>query len=469
MSTLPTILGEIELWDSIVDISTPVRFIESQLLENPGLPGFVVVEDWKIIGILSRTKFVAALSRPFAREIFIKDPVKILFDFDIVDINPIILNVDTSIPEAVQKALDRSFLMSYEPIIVMDNLKPKVLEVDLLMRCQSNILKDAIFNREKLIEEEQRSANQLRSTLQELEQVRDTLLRSEELLEAQVIKRTLELEKVNQDLIQQQKSIQEDLQVARTLQQSILPEIFPQSPGYKGYAFMRAARMIGGDFYDAYKISEHEYGFVVGDVSGKGVPAALFMVLVKTILQEQSGNHHSPAECITHLNTQLLNRNPLSLFVTLIYGILDIRTGVFTFCNGGHSMPYILRENKSIETIANKPSPLVGLLDNPKYTNISVQLEKNDRILLITDGVTECFNDQNEAYGELRLLNLLKSTHKKTAIEDLIKKIVVELDLFSNGVPASDDITALILHYENETSGLHHTELSNLGNLKTLH
>jgi sigma-B regulation protein RsbU (phosphoserine phosphatase) len=230
---------------------------------------------------------------------------------------------------------------------------------------------------------------------------------------------------------------------------------------------MRAARMIGGDFYDAYQINDHQFGFVVADVSGKGVPAALFMILVKTILEEQAMNHASPAACIQRLNSQLIINNPLSLFVTLIYGVLDTNTGILTFCNAGHSMPYVIRNNQKIETITNKSNPLVGLLDHPQYTNISIQLERNDRVLLITDGVTECFNRESVPYGELRLLNLLHKSHHLHQIEDLVNSLIDDLDHFSNGTPASDDITALVLRYTNPSEVVY-SSVNNPGNLREL-
>jgi len=447
---IPRTLGEIALWDSVIDVDTPIKEIEAIVLNRIDLPGFVVTKGSKIVGLLSRKQFVAILSRQFAREVLSKGKASNLFNFDIIDTSPLIFTADTGIPEAFHKSISRPFLFSYEPVIVIDYDGPKVLSLDLLMHSQSELLQETLRHQERLVLEEKEISSQLRQAMVDLEETRDRLLRSEESLESQVLIRTEQLEQVNKDILNQQKQIQDDLEVARTLQQSILPAAFPENKYYKCHAFMRAARMIGGDFYDAYEVGENQFGFVVGDISGKGVPAALFMILVKTILQEYASRYLSPAECIERLNHQLLLRNPLSLFVTLIYGVLDTQTGVFTFCSGGHSMPLILRHNGRIETLSNKPSPLVGLLGRAKYENISIKLAQDDRILLITDGVTECFNDSNEAFGEDRLLSLLKSLDSKTAIENLIKKIVIELDLFSNGILASDDITALALHYQKE-------------------
>ncbi len=464
---LPHLLSEIDLWNSSIQVDAPVFQIDLEFREQPRLPGFILLQNNKIVGIVSRSRFTFALSRQFAREIFMKGPIKVLFDFDVIDKSPMILDENLSISSAVQEVLSRSTLLAYEPVIVIHQNTPKLLEVDLLMRLQSDLLQEALFLHQRLIDDERKTANELRQTMLNLEQARDRLQRSEENLEAQVVQRTLELKKVNEDLIAQQKQINEDLEVARTLQQSILPSVFQQHDDYKVHAFMRAARMIGGDFYDAYQISDYQFGFVVADVSGKGVPAALFMILVKTILEEQAINHASPAACMQRLNSQLVINNPLSLFVTLIYGVLDIRTGIFTFCNAGHSMPYVIRNNQKIETVTNKSNPLVGLLDHPKYTNISIQLGKNDRILLMTDGVTECFNSNAEQYGELRLLRLLQKSHDIQHIDDLVKTLIDDLDHFSNGTPASDDITALVLQY-NKEEVMNSNTIDNLGVLKEL-
>ena len=396
-----------------------------------------------------------------------KGPIEVLFDFEVIDQQPLILDENLSILSAVKQVLARTTILAYEPVIVIHQNIPKILEVDLLMRLQSDLLQEALYLHQQLIDEERNTANQLRHTMQSLELARDRLQKSEENLEAQVVQRTLELKKVNEDLLIQQKQINEDLEVARTLQQSILPNTFKRNDKYQAHAFMRAARMIGGDFYDAYQINDHQFGFVVADVSGKGVPAALFMILVKTILEEQAINHASPAACVQRLNANLIIHNPLSLFVTLIYGVLDTKTGIFTFCNAGHSMPYIIRHHQKIETISNKSNPLVGLLDHPKYTNISIQLEKNDRVLLMTDGVTECFNSEAEPYGESRLLNLLNKTHQFQSIEDLVKCLIDDLDQFSNGTPASDDITALVLEFTDQAE-VTFSSIENPGILKEL-
>ncbi len=276
------------------------------------------------------------------------------------------------------------------------------------------------------------------------------LLRHQADLEAQVAARTQELAAINADLLQTQNQINEELRVARTLQQSILPTAFPPHDGYQGHAFMRAARMIGGDFYDMFRLDDHRLGIVVADVSGKGVPAALFMVLVRTILQDLALRDLAPGACLAEANRQLIARNPLSLFVTVIYGIMDSRSGVFTFCSGGHIMPYVLRADGAVEAIKARSAPLVGLIETAVYPDLTIALQPGDGLLLVTDGVAECFNRAGEAFGEGRLMAMLTSAGP-IALDRLLDRLVAELDRFSDGLPASDDVTALVVRFTGRT------------------
>jgi sigma-B regulation protein RsbU (phosphoserine phosphatase) len=209
---------------------------------------------------------------------------------------------------------------------------------------------------------------------------------------------------------------------------------------------MRAARMIGGDFYDVFRLDDHRLGVIVADVSGKGVPAALFMVLVRTLLQDLALTALSPAACIAEANRQLIARNPISLFVTTVYGILDSRTGQFTFCNGGHITPYVLRAHGGVEVVTERSSPLVGLLDMAVYTDHTIMLRPGDALMLVTDGIAECFNSDGQMYGEERLLDLLAS-HVSTPVDRLLDTLLAELDEFSVGTQMSDDVTVLTLRY----------------------
>lgn len=274
----------------------------------------------------------------------------------------------------------------------------------------------------------------------------DRLLRHQAQLEADVAARTRELAATNADLVHAQNQINEELRFARTLQQSILPAAFPSHDAYEGHAFMRAARMIGGDFYDMFRLDDDRLGIVVADVSGKGVPAALFMMLVRTVMQYFAVRGLSPGECLSRANRYLIARNPLSLFVTMIYGILDTQTGLFTFCSGGHAMPYVLRADGGVEVVRARSAPLVGLIDEAAYPDLTVTLRPGDGLLLVTDGAVECFNQGGEAFGEGRLIEVLERAWP-VAVDRLLDGLVAELDRFSQGTPSSDDVTALVVRF----------------------
>ena len=272
------------------------------------------------------------------------------------------------------------------------------------------------------------------------------LLRHQARLEGEVEARTRELAAKNADLLHAQSQVNEELRVARELQQSILPTQFPPHAAYHGHAFMRAARMIGGDFYDIFALDDHRLGLVVADVSGKGVPAALFMVLVRTILQDLAMRGLPPGACLAEANRQLIARNPLSMFVTVVYGVMDVRSGLFTFCSGGHLMPYVLRADGSAQVVTGRAAPMLGLIEEARYAECTVELAPGDGILLLTDGVIECFNLGDEAFGEERLLQFLAAAGT-LPVERLLDGLIQSLNTFSADCPVSDDVTALVVRY----------------------
>jgi len=275
------------------------------------------------------------------------------------------------------------------------------------------------------------------------------LLAQQAVLEDTVIARTRQLMEANRDLQATQTQLQEELRVAGTLQQSILPHAFPSIPGCTGVATMRPARSIGGDFYDIVTLDANRIGLVVADVSGKGAPAALFMVLVHTILQQLAARGLSPAEALAETNRWLMERNPLWLFVTILYGILDTRTGSFVFCSGGHGMPHIRRVNGDVEHFHGKPSPLVGLLEMAPYSEYTVQLAPGDAVVLNTDGIEEAMNARGDMFGGARLRAALGQA---AGPADMLLRVLAAVEGFVEDTPASDDLTCLIARWEGPSS-----------------
>jgi serine phosphatase RsbU (regulator of sigma subunit) len=440
-------VNQLSLHQKIIEPTILVSQLEKIFETYAYINSCVIVDASKSLSVVSKKRLMAALSKPYVRELYAHKPIHQLRFVKTIDEQPLILEGTTSIAEAVSLALARDAEQCYEPIVVNTKIGPQTLEVDLLLRAQSNILQESIDAKESLLTDVRNSAEELKRAIFDLEVAKERLEASEASLEQEVVKRTRELEVANADLVSQQAQIQSELQVARTLQQSILPSAFPDDTRFSGYAYMRAARMIGGDFFDVFKIDEHHLGVVVADVSGKGVPAAMFMVLVRTLLQEIARHSLLPSECLANVNQQLLAKNPLSLFVTMLFGVLDARTGEFVFSNGGHAMPYLLRANGTIESVATRGSPLVGLLDFAMYIDHKVYLSSEDQVLMITDGVTENFDINEQVFGEERLLNFLTAMSKEPT-DKMVENLVKRLDEFSEGTAPSDDVTILGFQFQ---------------------
>lgn len=235
-----------------------------------------------------------------------------------------------------------------------------------------------------------------------------------------------------------------ELNVATQIQAEMLPRVFPPYENHKEvdlFATMEPAKEVGGDFYDFYMIDDDHFALVVGDVSGKGVPAALFMVITKTLIKDTAAHEHDPAKIFEHVNSVLCEGNESGLFVTCWLGILTLSTGEFKFANAGHNAPLIL-QNGEIKYLTTKPNLMLAGMDGIPYTTHSTNLAKGDRLFVYTDGVTEATNLQNELYGEDRLLTVMKGATDKTPREvlDLVRNDINE---FVDEAPQFDDITML--------------------------
>lgn len=243
-------------------------------------------------------------------------------------------------------------------------------------------------------------------------------------------------------------SIRQDLNTAREIQQAILPKQFPPFPGrndFEIYANMVAAKEVGGDFYDFFLIDQDHLGFVIGDVSGKGVPAAIFMAVSRTLVRA-TGLKAMPAdECMSYVNNLLCNESVSCMFVTVFYGILNTTTGEVEYVNAGHNPPYILTNNQLVK-VPMTGGTILGCVEDFNYQPGKIQLHPGDRLFLYTDGVTEAFDKEDKAYGEERLEAFLMQ-QMTTPTEQLVKNAITEVNTFSEGVAQSDDITLLVLRY----------------------
>ncbi|MGE5497088.1 MAG: SpoIIE family protein phosphatase, partial [Syntrophothermus sp.] len=270
-------------------------------------------------------------------------------------------------------------------------------------------------------------------------------------LETTINKTILEIDQTRSALKEhdQLMAIQYDLSIARNIQHSILPKTFPPFPDrseFEIFASMNAAREVGGDFYDFFMISKDKLGFVMADVSGKGIPAAIFMAVSRTLLKATAMKGQSPGDALSHVNNMLCVESVASMFVTVFYGVLDINTGYIEYVNGGHNPPMIMRYDGCVETLPLTNGMALGLFEDNVYKSEFVKLNCGDSIFLYTDGVTEAFNCYEDLYSDDRLELKLKEAFSAQP-EEVCKFILSDVNEFSAGVDQSDDITMLALKY----------------------
>lgn len=236
-----------------------------------------------------------------------------------------------------------------------------------------------------------------------------------------------------------------ELNVATHIQSSMLPSIFPAFPNDKRfdiYATMDPAKEVGGDFYDFFMIDEKHIAIVVADVSGKGIPAALFMVIGKTLIKDHTGMERDLTDVFYEVNNMLCESNSENLFITAFEAVINIETGYLTYVNAGHEMPYIYRKGKEWTAYQMKPGFVLAGMENMKFTGGEITLEPGDKIFQYTDGVTEATNSNNELYGMDRLKVALDANTNKT-MNELLKAVKEDIDKFVGEAPQFDDITML--------------------------
>jgi len=241
-------------------------------------------------------------------------------------------------------------------------------------------------------------------------------------------------------------SIQQDLNVAREIQQAILPKIFPPFPeiaSFDIYASMVAAKEVGGDFFDFFRIDDHRLGFVIGDVSGKGVPAAIFMAVSRTLIRATGIKGNLAADCMNTVNKLLCKESVSSMFVTVFYGILDMHTGQVEYVNAGHPAPYILSAS-GIKKVEMTGGIILGVFEDFTFTSKIFSLQPGEKFFLFTDGITEAFNDKDEIYGDGKLEDLIQEKRNRS-ITEIVHETYQDVQAYSSGVPQSDDITMLAI------------------------
>ena len=242
--------------------------------------------------------------------------------------------------------------------------------------------------------------------------------------------------------------IQTDLSVAREIQHAILPRTFnlklQDADKVNIHASMLAAKDVGGDFYDFFPIDDHRIGFTIADVSGKGVPAAIFMAVSRTLIKATGLQDKPTNECMSTVNDMLCDESVGSMFVTVFYGIYDLQTGHITFTNAGHNPPYNLKANGQVEALKAPCNLVLGAVPGVPFSCDEFQLEPGDTLFMYTDGVTEAENKNHDQFGESRLEEALaacKGADSKTIVDTVNAKVKE----FINGAAQSDDITQLVI------------------------
>jgi sigma-B regulation protein RsbU (phosphoserine phosphatase) len=244
-------------------------------------------------------------------------------------------------------------------------------------------------------------------------------------------------------------SVQRDLSIAARIQQSILPRTFPPFPDRKEfaiYAEMVPMKEVGGDFFDFFFIDNDRLALIIGDVSGKGVPAAILMAMSRTLLKAMAQQVVNPGECLRRVNNILAAESDPSMFVTIFYGVLNIRTGELQYCNGAHNPPCVLHADGTVEVLEEIGGTVIGMMENLEFDVKRTPLRVGDTLFMYTDGVTEAKNSHEELFSEARLLECLQRSNG-LPLEEMIRKTLGEIRTYSGGIPQPDDITMLAVRY----------------------
>lgn len=241
--------------------------------------------------------------------------------------------------------------------------------------------------------------------------------------------------------------IDKELEYAKQIQLSALPANFPDDDNYSIYAQMIAAKEVGGDFYDFYRLDKTKIAFLVADVSGKGIPAAMFMMTAKTIIKDLAERNIEVNEIFTQANEKLCESNESGMFVTAWMGILDVETGKLQFANAGHNPPVIIHADGKTQFLKSRPGFVLAGMEGVKYRLNEVTLLPGDRVFLYTDGVTEATDTDENLYGENRLIEYMGAKRSEDSVT-LLHSLKTDIDSFVNGAPQFDDITMLVLDYK---------------------
>ncbi len=253
---------------------------------------------------------------------------------------------------------------------------------------------------------------------------------------------------IQNDRLQKEQVVRErletEVQLARQIQQTFIPSELPRFPAWQLAARWRTARQVGGDFYDVIELPDHKMGLFIADVADKGMPAALFMALTRTLVRAAVIETESPAAALRRVNDLLLPDTRQGMFVTAIYGVLDLESGKFTYVNAGHNPPlWVSRANSTVQKLT-RTGIALGVMEQPNMSEKTIQFDAGDFILLYTDGLSEAFSADDEMFGEGRLIEAIQSVQAVLA-EDILAVLEERLNEFIGDTPLADDLTMLVV------------------------
>ncbi len=270
-------------------------------------------------------------------------------------------------------------------------------------------------------------------------------------LEITIEKSLKEIELYKQAVLSHDKlvALQQELDIATVIQTSILPKTFPAFPDRKEfeiYAKMITAKEVGGDLFDFFLIDKYRLGVIIGDVTGKGIAAALLMAVCKSLLKATAQKGMPTDEVLSEVSNILVDQSPSNMFVTVFYGILDTRNGSFEYSNGGHNPPYLISSDGNINQLENIGGLMLGAMQDSEYESNIIMLKPDESVFFYTDGVTEAFNKDGEEFHETRLEKSLENRNRLNT-NKLVEHVFENVQSFSEGVEQSDDITCLALRF----------------------
>jgi sigma-B regulation protein RsbU (phosphoserine phosphatase) len=238
------------------------------------------------------------------------------------------------------------------------------------------------------------------------------------------------------------RALEQDLLAAKTIQQNLLPKTVPQIPGFDVAGYMLPAKEVGGDYFDYLTLPEGRWGFVVADVAGKGLPAAMLMSNLQGTIRAQAGVTSSCAQCVMVANRMLKLSVSPGQFVTLFLAALDPVKRSLSYCNAGHNPPYLFKPDGTFKALSTG-GPLLGAFEGLPYDEEVVQLGGGEVLVIFSDGVTEANNDAGDMFGEERLIETIKPVLRKSASE-ILASLTDSVRRFAGGTPAADDLTLLV-------------------------